>query len=98
MADGAVAEIAASAFAQIPADEVATLSPHGALPRPLDALLLRTGKVRLGRPLDEPEKRALREEIQQVLGTARADPPTAPGMDTPHCGCRAAEQLGKAHV
>lgn len=73
LAEVPLAEIAASAFAQIPADEVATLSPHGALPRPLDALLLRTGKIRLGRPLDEPEKRALREEMKQVLSAAHAD-------------------------
>ncbi len=73
LADVPLAEIAAAAFAQIPADEIATLSPHGALPRPLDALLLRTGKIRLGRPLDEAEKRALREEMKQVLNAARAD-------------------------
>lgn len=72
LAEVPLAEIAAAAFAQIPPDEVASLSPHGALPRPLDALLLRTGKIRLGRPLDEPEKRALREEMKLALLAARS--------------------------
>jgi len=82
LAEVPLAEIAAAAFAQIPVDEVATLLPHGALPRPLDALLLRTGKIRLGRPLDEPEKRALREEMKLALQAARSiDAPCASDGD-----------------
>lgn len=84
LADVPLAEIAAAAFAQIPADEVATLSPHGALPRPLDALLLRTGKIRLGRPLDEPEKRALREEMKLALHAAHNTEASVASDDDAH--------------
>ncbi|MDX2298472.1 MAG: NYN domain-containing protein [Xanthomonadaceae bacterium] len=62
-----LSEVAAAALANLPSDETEPVLANGALTRSVDALLLRVGRIRFCRPLTEPEKRALREEMKKQL-------------------------------
>jgi len=62
-----LSEVAAAALANLPTDEPEPVMANGSLTRSVDALLLRVGRIRFCRPLTEPEKRALREEMKKQL-------------------------------